>query len=632
MLNEPSGHRRNLFEVDNARNLSRHELVETFIPTQSFWRLLSAKHHVLLGARGQGKTALAKMLSHDHLALLAQTRDEPRAQSAVRGQEFIGIYLPTRLEWVGGLKNKFWLNEKEQEELFQWRLNIASCIAFIPVASSCICTYVDGRAKQAQAERELTKLLSKDWVIEHNAAFEDLLQLRRHLEDTDYWKEIRIVRERARGTPLSGDFPVGLAFDLELFTPLRQGIRHLSRLLSINPACTWLLCLDEAEFLGVMHQRIINSHMRAYPDNLFIKLSTMPYCHYTLATNIGPELVPGEDFAYVNMDSDRVLTARTRGEADTIGTRFGRTLFRKLIEASDPQILTGGDQSPDQGPPSVSDVLGPSEILDPWRERWEADSPNMQILEKYGSAETIARAHKLLGSPGFRFAIGRKINGPLLLRKQVDELKGNKALTAYSGARMAIRCADDNPRRMISIFNALLMLRSREQKRRMATGRRAPWISAEDQTRAMRTLSASILNHYRSFPEVGPELHAFICMLGEYMRADLHDKPLTTDQVTSVMITDTISERDWHLVCVAVGQGLLHPNVGSGNPDEMPWREGTFHLAYALAPYFFLLPRRGKAAKLTAIQEFHRMSLKQREGLWASQLAQTSLFDEGREP
>jgi hypothetical protein len=604
-----------------------HELVETFIPTQSFWRLLSAKHQVVLGARGQGKTALAKMLSHDHLALLTQTRDEPRAQSAVRGQEFIGIYLPTRLEWVGGLKNKFWLDEKEREQLFQWRLNIASCIAFIPIAVSCISTYVDGKANQAQTERELTSLLSMDWFLEPRTSLENLLQLRRQLEDTDYQKQVQLLRKRAIGTLPSGELPVGLAFEMELFTPLRQGIRRLSRLLSINQACTWLLCIDEAEFLEMMDHRVINSHMRAYPtDNLFIKLTTMPYCHYTLATNIGAALVPGQDFAYVNMDSDRVLTARASGDPDTIGTQFGRALFTKLIQASDFKIPTGGYRT---SLTSVSDVLGPSEILDPTRERWEADSENMRTLERYGSPETIARARRLLGSPVFQSAIGRKIKGSLLLRKQVDELKGNKALTAYSGARMAIRCADDNPRRMITIFNTLLMLRSKEQKWLARGGRRTSWISAEDQTRAMRTLSASILNQYRSYPEVGDELHAFLRMLGEYMRADLHDKPLTTDEVTSVQITDTISDKDWKLVCVAVGQGLLHPNIGSANPDVMPWREGTFHLAYALAPHFLLLPRRGKAATLTAIQEFHNMSPKQRDALWVSQYTQASLFDEG---
>ncbi len=288
MASEPSTHRRNLFEIDNARNLSRRELAETFIPTQSFWRLLSAKHQVVLGARGQGKTALAKMLSHDHLVLLS--RSEQRAKSAVRSQAFIGIYLPTRLEWVGGLKNKPWLSEKEREEFFQWRLNVASCIAFAPVVKSCILTYVHGPVNQAKAERQLATELATDWLPDHQGSFSDLLSLRRHLEDADYHKQIQILRERAIGRLPSGELPIGLAFNMELFAPLRQGIKRLSRLLSLNENCSWILCLDEAEFLQEMDHRIINSHMRAYPDNLFIKMTTMPYCHYTLSTNLSSTL------------------------------------------------------------------------------------------------------------------------------------------------------------------------------------------------------------------------------------------------------------------------------------------------------------------------------------------------------
>jgi hypothetical protein len=214
----------------------------------------------------------------------------------------------------------------------------------------------------------------------------------------------------------------------------------------------------------------------------------------------------------------------------------------------------------------------------------------------------------------------------------VDELRGNKALTIYAGARMAIRCADDNPRHLIRIFNALLMLRSAEQKRRMARGRRIAWIPSTDQTRAMRALSTTTLNQYRTFPEVGPELHAFLCMLGDFMHADLHKRPLTTDQITSVAIDDGISDSEWKLVRVAVGYGLLHPNVGTGNPDEMPWREGTFHLAYALAPHFLLLPRRGKSAKLNTIKEFSQMTERQQEAFLASGYSQMPLFPEGGKP
>jgi hypothetical protein len=623
MENDLSKHRRNLFEVDNARNLSMQELVETFIPTQSFWRLLSAKHYVLLGARGQGKTALAKMLSHDHLALLAQIRDEPRARSAIQNQEFIGIYLPTRLEWVGGLKNKPWLTEREREELFQWRLNIASCIAFIPIVKSCISEYVKGKVQQAQAEKELTHQLSKDWVVGSGQIFNNLLQLRRHLEDTDYRKQIQLLRKRLGCLP-DDEMPEGLAFGIELFAPLRQGIRQVSRILSINPECTWLLCLDEAEFLEEMDHRIINSHMRAYPDNLFFKMTTMPYCHYTLATNIGPALVNGQDFEYVVMDSDRVMNARVSGEMDTIGTQFGRILFGKLLEASEPQIV----EFRSRGIPSVTDVLGENEILRPRHEIWEANSENMKLLEKYASPETIKRAHRLIGTRKFRDEISRKIHGALLLRKEIDELKGNMALAIYSGARMAIRCADGNPRHLIKIFNSLLMRRSKDQKR--LTRRGGPsMIPPKEQTRAMRALSAVTLSQVRSFPHVGPELHEFLCMLGRYMHANLHERPLTTDQVTSIVLDDTIPEKEWELVRVAVGHGLLHPNFGSGEVEEMPWKEGAFHFAYALAPHFLLLPRRGKAVELSVIQKFHAMEQKEKEAYLKYGHEQLYLFDEG---
>ena len=621
MEDEALKYKRNLFEVDNARNLSMQELVDTFIPTQSFVRLLSAKHHIVLGARGRGKTALAKMLSHDHLALLAETKDEPHARAAIRGQEFIGIYLPTRLEWVGGLKNKSWMNEREREELFQWRLNIASCIAFLPIAKSCISSYLGGRPKQAQAERELTRQLAEDWIVNLNEESSDLFNLRHSLEDTDYRRQIQILRERTIGRLPEGEEMQGVVFGTDLFVPLRQGIRRLSRLLSLNPNCTWFLCLDEAEFLSEPDHRIINSHMRAYPDNLFIKMTTMPYCHYTLSTNVGVDLVNGHDFEYVNMNSDQVLTARSQGETDTIGTRFGRTLFQKYIEVSEPEILSTNKQDVD----SITTILGETKILDPNSEDWGVGSENMKMLERFASVQTIERAHRLIGTARFRDEISRKIHGALLLRKEVDELRGNKALTAYSGARMAIRCADGNPRYLIRIFNALLMFRAEERKR--LEGKGPVPISPEEQTRTLLRLSATELNQVKSFPQVGPALYEFLLMLGEYMHADLHERPVTTDQITSVTIDDTVSDQDWRLIQVAVGRSLLNPNTGSGSPDEMPNRQGTFHLAYILSPHFALIPRRGKAARLSAIKKFNVMTRKER-AVSMKEDGQLSLFEE----
>lgn len=626
MANEPSEHKRNLFEVDNARNLSMQELVETFIPTQSFWRLLSAKHHVLLGTRGHGKTALVKMLSHNHLALLARSGNEPRAESAIHNQEFIGIYVPTRLEWVGGLKNKPWLDEKEREELFQWRLNLACCIAFLPIAESCISNYVNGKANQARAEKDLAHQLSTDWIADNDQLFDDLLQLRHYIEDMDYKKQIQVIRVRAAGCLAPGESPVGIAFSTDLFLPLRHGIKRLSRILSINPNCSWLLCLDEAEFLEEMDHRIINSHMRAFPDNLFFKMTTKPYCHHTLETNTRESLVHGHDFEYVNMTYDNVLTAVTLGEHETVGTRFGRSLFSRILEASDPKIA----QTRRKKALSVNEVLGVSEILDPRKEDWGANSKNMTLLETYASNKTIERTHRLIESgniKSFRDQIGRKIQGVLLLREARENWKGNKAVTAYSGASMAIRCADGNPRRLIRIFNTLLMLRPKEQRRKHRL-RITSVISPREQTRAMLSLSASTLNQVRSLPKTGYRLHEFLCMLGSYMHADIHKKPIVTDQVSSIKLDDSVSDEEWELVMEGVDEGFLYPNISAGNPDEMPWREGTFHLTYALAPYFFLLPRRGKYVKLKTIKKFHTIAEKEQYKYISDGPKQLSLFYE----
>ena len=89
-------------EVENARNLTVEQLAQTFVPTRLFDQLLSTKHHVLLGARGQGKTAICKMLSFEGFSRLGKADNKIREMLEKR--LFIGIYLPTKLEWIEALE------------------------------------------------------------------------------------------------------------------------------------------------------------------------------------------------------------------------------------------------------------------------------------------------------------------------------------------------------------------------------------------------------------------------------------------------------------------------------------------------------------------------------------------------
>lgn len=588
-MESKSKHKRNLFEIDNARNMSKQQLVKTFVPTQSFWRLLSAKNHVVLGSRGSGKTALAKMLSHDHLVLL----EDQRAQSAIRDQEFIGIYVPTHLEWVGGLKNKPWQTEEEQELLFQWRLNITACMAFIPVVKSCIETYVLGRGQQARCERELSLELSKEWTSQEAGTLNELYKI---LDGIDKNKRMQLAESRATGKSMNEFSPVGLIFSTDLFYPLRRGISIISDKLSINKECTWLVCLDEAEFLEELHHRILNTYMRAQSGNLFFKITTMPYRHYTLETNTGVNLDVGDDFEYVSIDSDPTLTARTHWESYTIGTQFARSIFSKRADMSG-QNIKGI---------TIQGLLGKSQLLDFKDDGWDKNSCEMKLLEKYCNEKTIERAHRLLNTKKFKQEISRKIHGALLLRQEYEACKGHYMPVIYSGVTLVIRCGDSNPRRMIKIFNALLLATSVKSKKRSRyntrnTRPKSIVLSPKEQTRILRKFSETTLNYVQCEPEYGLKLYDFLRKIGAYLQYNFHAKLLSTDLISAIEIDNSISDEDWEIIKCAVGHSYLCPKIGPDDPDHMPQKEGVFHLANALAPYLFLLPRRGKSHKLSTI-------------------------------
>ena len=81
----------------------------------------------------------------------------------------------------------------------------------------------------------------------------------------------------------------------------------------------------------------------------------------------------------------------------------------------------------------------------------------------------------------------------------------------------------------------------------------------------------------------------------------LHNIQLSTDQVSSIYLDSKVTDLQWELIKAAVGLGLLFPNISHNNPDQMPERDGTFHLAYVLAPHFRILPRRGSSISLSAL-------------------------------
>lgn len=566
--------KRNLFEVENARNLSPSEVVKTFVPTKSFWRLLSPKNHIVLGARGSGKTELVRMLAHDHLSKF----NDKRAREIIRQKEFIGIYVPTRLEWVGGLKNKQWQTEAEAEVFFQWRLNISTCAAFLVTLRSCLDTYISNYGDRARVERDLAKALYKTWS-DDDLSCETISALHEYLEDTEHGKQAQLTRARITGNSTSKELLIGCYFESELFVPLRRAITLASRALDFPVNAVWMLCLDEAEFLEPLHHKILNSHLRANPGNLVFKITTMPYYHHTLETNTRACLSVGHDFEYIYIDKDPIELVL--GEDG--GYFFAESLFNKRAEES-----AGNYKWKD-----FEALLGPSVLLDSKISDWGADSKMMSLIKKYANPTTQERAARHAGTPEFKDQIARKMHGALLLREAVEQRRGRSELSVYSGVKMAIRCSDANPRRLIRIINLFI---SESGK----TETHSP-IKPNRQTSLLTAFSTSTLSRVQSEPQNGPDLYKYLSAIGNFMKHDLHDNLLGTDQISSIEIDKPITDNEWEVIKNAVGLGLLFPNINANSGDQMPERSGIFRLAYVLAPNFKILPRKGKAVSFSRI-------------------------------
>ncbi|MEE5126702.1 hypothetical protein V2J80_16510 [Pseudomonas alliivorans] len=559
----------NPFENDNARNSTPEDLPYQFVWTTDFARLISSKNHVLIGARGSGKTAIIKMLSHEYLSRLKHDT----AVTLIREKSFVGTYVPMRLSWVGGLKNKPWLSEKGRENHFQWRLNVACCSAFISTLESCLRAYVTGKTEFFITERDICLQLSDAWFPEMKA--ESIDALRQNLAAIEYKKLLDEEKLRVNEGVEFSKF--GVEFDIGLFEPLKRAISILKSFIKFPQSTIWAVCLDEAEYLSVEYQRILNSHMRTFADGLVFKITTMPYKHYTLDTNTAVPLVRGDDFDYIYLDSME-LSKRTFSEYEAL-RKFSTELFERRLK---------GSRWENSGV-TLDMLLGSSYILS---DKTVSQEAILELISKHSNTATFERAKYLLGTSKFDDEIGRKLKGALLLRDAASKQKGNSSSSIYSGVEMVIRCSDGNPRRFISLLNSMYLAGADE------AGFKPVPPSVQD--RILKHFSTNEFRRIISEPNHGADIHQLLSKIGRYFKEALHFKPLSSDLV--LCFRYNVSDASvWDVVSEAVGVGLIRPLVEKSDFDELPVRGGTFRLSYMLSPYFYLLPRRGRAIVISSI-------------------------------
>ncbi len=573
-------HNIDFFEKENARDLTIEQVVNTFVPTRTFQSLLTAKNHIVLGSRGSGKTSIAKMISHSHLSLY-KTEE---AEDIINSRKYIGIYVPMSTEWLGGVNNKKWNSEIEQDFLFQWKLNVIVCSAFIDCIKSCCDMYIVEIADRVMKEISIVKQLLTYWAP-NETNITNFLELKEFLKKIDFEKQKKIAKERALG--VKSTEVVGLEFETQLFSPLQRGIDIIVKELDFPNYTAWLLCLDEAEILTKEQQKIINSYLRSCTGNLFFKIITMPYSHNTRETNIGAPLNLGDDYEYLYIDYESPFFYGIQSN----------TVPLPVVELFDKRVNASGDKYKGI---KIENLLGSSFLLDKKEWNFENYSNDMQLFYKFTSEKTLVRGLNLIQENKkiqFDDQIGRKMKGLLYLKDAVLNTKGAKKLTIYSGTKMMVRCIDTNPRKLIRLFKFLLNRIPKISNKKLSY----PILTPTIQTEILHAFSESALKRVQSEEKIGPELFDIINTIGHFMSDSIHKEKINTEQISSISIPSDISGHLWNIIERAVDNGLLYPNIKWNNSKIMPIKSGEFRLAYVLTPYFKLLPRRGDSRSLSTI-------------------------------
>lgn len=572
-----------IFENSNARNLDADQLSEEFIWTEPFNLLFSPQNHIILGSRGSGKTALIKMLAHENLCRIGNKYY--KAKNAINNKDFVATYVPLKIEWINSLSNYC---SDYIDDYFKWSLNLSLCVNLLDTLRSCISYYILDEIEKLRKEKEICKKISTYWL--ENTIINTIDELRVNLEEIEYKKNLIFNKESMKIELTTEEKNIGSQFNTSLFKPFTIASKTIHKELNFPKNCKWYVCIDEAEFLTERHQKILNTNMRTVSDLVF-KITTMPYRHKTLETNVDANINVGHDLEYIYID--KLGTAyKNQQLSDQKIQEFAEKLFENRLKSHNSTTLTlanlVGESILTQ---STSELVGEDELLN--------------LIRKHCNEDTITRTFHLheTDSKQFDDSVVRKLRGILVLREEYNNKIGNSASELYSGVSIISRCSDGNPRRLYRLFNHLLNNTTISNKP----------ISNKVQSERLKSYSYKELEVIK-LGKGGVDAFEFINKIGNYFKQQTLDEKLGSDVPQSFTINN-ISDIHWECIKAAVDLGLIYPYLKKDKNMQnlFPPKQGKFILANCLAPYFNLFPRVGRSVDLNTITNTNSSNISQYE-------------------
>lgn len=420
----------NPFSDSQARNYADVKISNEFYPTSVFWSLFNDQHEVLLGTRGSGKTFLLKMMRRSMLKRIGAEK----AKNLVDKNDYFALYVPMHVEIVSEYK-KLDDNPERQVKVFQFFFNCILAEAIVQEIQEVLKEQMD-EVQSAITGHQLACRLDSSWFA-HEKSYGAVSTL----EDLDQkLKEMYLSFDLE-----NGDFrTIPVVFTRQICSSLISAKGIITNVLKWKEEPTWIICVDEAEFLNENMQKCINSVFRADSNRIALKVATLPFYHKTLDTLVsGIRVSASNDFSYkfIDMDYDseeyRCLTNQLCAH------RLQTRLISRQIEIDTLEDFLG--------------KVGNDDYIDYYRaEVGDENATKEKIEEGILSSFSESRRRGAASYSNRRKTVYDKY-APIFYVREMYKIarSGHSKPGWYAGASVVRKVSQGNPRMFIQIMNAL---------------------------------------------------------------------------------------------------------------------------------------------------------------------------------
>ena len=493
--------------------------------------------------------------------------NDPRAQKLAKSKEYIALYVPMYLEFVTLITNSNYSEEK-QIQLFQFAFNCLLAHSLLIELEEVLSEENDG-LKKAEKNSALALSINDMWFNDNNNDVSDLASLTAKLNKLYF--NFDVATDNLTSVPT--------VFKRQIGTSLLAVKEVIAKHLGFTEEPTWIICIDEAEFLSAPLQRCINNVFRSDSRRIALKVATLPYYHCTLETlDHNVSVSAGNDFCYrvVDMKYDDVDFYNLTNAlcVHRMKTRFDPNMEISCLE--DFVGMCGNDDQIDYFRKEVGE------------EAASYDAITQNIIAEFSEKRRL-RAEKY---PNPRKTVYDKF-APIYYVRSMYKLskRGNTKPGWYAGSQMIRKISQGNPRTFIQIMNKLF------EKARKSE------LTPKVQQGVIIEFAENFCSSTKALEIYGPTIYNELTMIAEMLKDNVHNHYLKSAGCNFLLTFDSeesfISAKKWLQQAIAYSRIIV---------DEASLENGltqttNYMLANTWAAYYWLPMRADVAPKRIKVKE-----------------------------